>query len=310
MFRQHNLRTETLAAIADWEAKNKAFGSVNSDDTKVPSPTSMSFKTLNDSEKGIVRIETKATSTSSFKSRNAHMFTMIALEHALTWNAEPLQKFAALKDFSGENISFLTQLSTWRKNSEQRKQKEQHNPFKTSSEKDSESIGEDQLREAFNRAIRLYAAFISTDLAEFPINISSRTQRDLDAMFAKPANLLFGDTASGFSEASTVNSGSSVVTPFADMDIEAGTALPQGHMANSSTSIINHEHTIWYWGDIPAEFSVDIFNDAEKEIKYLVLTNTWPKFVNAGYAEQIQSQGQTLNKHLSQVFFGWKGAKS
>ena len=34
-----------------------------------------------------------------------------------------------------------------------------------------------------------------------------------------------------------------------------------------------------YWGDIPEGFDATIFDDAERSIKYLVLTNTWPKFV-------------------------------
>jgi hypothetical protein len=34
-----------------------------------------------------------------------------------------------------------------------------------------------------------------------------------------------------------------------------------------------------YWGDIPEGFNATIFDDAEGSIKYLVLTNTWPKFV-------------------------------
>ncbi|KAM6523105.1 hypothetical protein FSOLCH5_003724 [Fusarium solani] len=34
-----------------------------------------------------------------------------------------------------------------------------------------------------------------------------------------------------------------------------------------------------YWGDIPDGFDATIFDNAEASIKYLVFTNTWPKFV-------------------------------
>lgn len=34
-----------------------------------------------------------------------------------------------------------------------------------------------------------------------------------------------------------------------------------------------------YDGDIPSGFDRSVFDDAERSIKYLVLTNTWPKFV-------------------------------
>lgn len=30
---------------------------------------------------------------------------------------------------------------------------------------------------------------------------------------------------------------------------------------------------------IPVEFSVNIFDEVQEHIKYLILTNTWPKFV-------------------------------
>jgi hypothetical protein len=35
---------------------------------------------------------------------------------------------------------------------------------------------------------------------------------------------------------------------------------------------------------IPESFSAEMFEEAEQEIKYLVFTNTWPKFVGARYA--------------------------
>lgn len=35
---------------------------------------------------------------------------------------------------------------------------------------------------------------------------------------------------------------------------------------------------------VPADFGPNAFDLAEREIKYMVLTNTWPKFVGAGLA--------------------------
>ncbi len=39
---------------------------------------------------------------------------------------------------------------------------------------------------------------------------------------------------------------------------------------------------------IPDSFNPQIFDSAEEEIKYLVLTNTWPKFVHAGLRNASQ----------------------
>jgi hypothetical protein len=37
-----------------------------------------------------------------------------------------------------------------------------------------------------------------------------------------------------------------------------------------------------YWSGIPEIFSATVFDRAEESIKYLILTNTWPKFVRSG----------------------------
>jgi hypothetical protein len=39
--------------------------------------------------------------------------------------------------------------------------------------------------------------------------------------------------------------------------------------------------------EIPETFSEMVFDAAESEIKYLILTNTWPKLVNAGRANSL-----------------------
>lgn len=234
---------------------------------------------------------------------------MAAFENALRWNPKPLQSFAALKDFSGENISFLIHLSNWRKNWKTPESRDSSNPFETSDEKDFEQREDQHLREHFNHALCLYAAFISTNLAEFPVNLAFRTQKALDIVFAKPADLLFGDSSSAISGTST-NASSSVVTPFADSPVSGHHVFPEvGSGVNSSSSVYNDSDAVWYWGPIPTTFSRESFDEAEKEIKYLVLTNTWPKFVNAGYAEQIQDdQGRTLGRRLSKAIFGWENS--
>lgn len=202
---------------------------------------------------------------------------MTALEHALKWNASPLQKFAALKDFSGENIAFLTHLAHWRK----RWPKVGLN-----------TLTLDQLRAQYNLAIRLYAAFVSVEHAEFPVNISSRTLKHLDDMFAGPAELLFGDTRSQ----STFNS----ATPFDDVEDQKSPKVAVLDVPQTSNDSCCPDDS-WYWGDIPATFGPNVFDEAENEIKYLVLTNTWPKFVNAGYAGQIKcTDGKSVNIRLSQ----------
>lgn len=296
MFRHQALRTETLNAISSWEAKNKDFGSLDSDSTKVDSPTAPSFRTLIGSEKGVQHVK----SFESIKSpRKSHLYQMLALENALKWNPQPLQNFAAHKDFSGENISFLTHLSEWRKSWVQQNRNSSHKSLKAASE---ETLSPDnQLRERFNRALKLYVAFVSVEHAEFPVNVGSKTIKYLDSIFGSAADLLYGDSRS-------MRSSNNSVTPFADGPSTSKVELETGlqHRNSSSSASTFDPTSIWYWGDIPEDFSVEIFDEAEKEIKYLVLTNTWPKFVNAGYAEQVfDEEGRTLTRRMSQLFF-WK----
>ena len=293
VFKHHQLKTETLAVIADWENKNKAFGSVDSDSTEVHSPTVKSFKSATGSQKDFARPKSvKSTGGTSVSSRKSHMYTMIALEHALKWNATPLQKFAAYKDFSGENISFLTHLTTWKRSWSTIK-KSKHS-FQLPSERET---SDEELRGQYNRALRLFAAFCSAEHAEFPINLASRTQRYLDDMFADAADLLFGDTRShsSYNSATPFDLDRSQSTTRLDIDMEA---LPR----HSDDTTRNED--VWYWGDIPESFGPNVFDDSENEVKYLVLTNTWPKFVNAGYAEQLHDgEERSMSRRISHFFY-------
>ncbi|KAJ5806461.1 uncharacterized protein N7503_004063 [Penicillium pulvis] len=168
------------------------------------------------------------------------IYTMDALEHVLNHNPQQLQEFAALSDFSGENIAFLSQVASWKSCW-------------------PESLDENQLLDAFNQALRIYANFISTHDAEFPLNISSQTLKQMQSVFEQPARSILGEKS--------VNTTSPFETdPFA-------------HPPGSEGVRMSHDDR--YTGDIPIGFDMAIFNDLQEEIKYLVLTNTWPKFVES-----------------------------
>jgi hypothetical protein len=57
----------------------------------------------------------------------------------------------------------------------------------------------------------------------------------------------------------------------------------------------------------PPAFCIEVFDDAEKEIKYLVLTNTWPKFV---HAVRLENASQSEKKKRQQQRRGEKGGGS
>lgn len=186
--------------------------------------------------------------------------TGTALEHVLRRSPEPLQEFAALSDFSGENIAFLTKVAEW---------------------KSTWPVGLDYDKEqtlaAYNQALSIYTSFISPVDAEFPLNISSHALKQFQAVFERPARILYGE--------GSVNP----ATPF-DWDMTPPTS-------SSGDDGLN----VWYTGDIPETFDLSVFDEVRDHIKYLVLTNTWPKFVDEMRRRSGSSRSRSSHDMIVEV---------
>ncbi|KAI3056205.1 hypothetical protein CBS147353_11223 [Aspergillus niger] len=192
------------------------------------------------------------TPGSSYSPRDS-IFTKRALECVLARNPAPLQDFAAHRDFPGENIAFLTRVAEWKSSL----------PHAVWDSRISD-YGDltDLIREQFHRALCIYTTFISERHAQLPINISSQERNELKNVFEGPAGLLFGDGRP--------------VNPAVPFD-------SPGYGPTLSASPVS---------SIKAEsgslFADNVFDRAEKSIKNLVLTNTWPKLVrNCGIAAEV-----------------------
>ncbi|KAG6056027.1 hypothetical protein E4U17_002562 [Claviceps sp. LM77 group G4] len=170
--------------------------------------------------------------------------TMAALDYLLRNNPTPLQDFSAMHDFSGENIAFLTRAARFKASW----------PVMPSGT---------QVLDVYNEALGIYTDFISTKDAEFPLNLASRELKAQEDVFEYAVRSLMG--------ASDANP----ATPF---DVEAPRAKG-GFLGNSSTAS-EIFLLVQYRGPVPDAFSLDIFDQIESHVKYLVLTNTWPKFVS------------------------------
>ncbi|KAJ5717907.1 hypothetical protein N7488_003553 [Penicillium malachiteum] len=192
-------------------------------------------------------LDWKSTSTSTLAEKGQsvesihefmgdRLYTLEALEHVLSKNPGELQEFAALSDFSGENISFLSEVASFR--SRWPAILDEHNNL-----------------DAFNQALRIYADFVSPHDAEFPLNISSQSLKQLQAVFEKPARVLFGEKAD-----------TNHIAPF---------------ISETFTPASQEFAGVQYTGDVPSGFDITIFNNVEEHIKDLVLTNTWAKFVDS-----------------------------
>ncbi|RDA84355.1 hypothetical protein CP532_2591 [Ophiocordyceps camponoti-leonardi (nom. inval.)] len=297
--RNQTLQQETLETIAMWESHKKnphhtSARSIHTGSTVVESMMS-GWKSTNGS------VKTNDSGES--------ILTMSALEHVLERNPGPLQEFSALRDFSGENIAFLTSVAewksslppaVWKKNKAGRcggkrvgeKKKKNKGDEDMEEEEDQEEeydeiVRDDQtmelLHERFNRALRIYAAYVGVGDAEFPINISSQQLKKLEAVFEGPARTLLGDKPELDSSATPFDmTGHHHQKPppsTASSGTEKGQHAPNAPQLPALQSFIADRAQ--YWGPIPEGFDETVFDDAEKSIKYLVLTNTWPKFVKA-----------------------------
>ncbi|KAK4081185.1 uncharacterized protein Triagg1_2717 [Trichoderma aggressivum f. europaeum] len=257
---------ETLNTIEQWENNKTGLG------TAIRSFKSKS--TIIDSIKTGWRSTNSSIQTSSVES----ILTLSALEYVLQRNPEPLQQFSALRDFSGENIAFLTSVGEWKSS------------FPASVRSRSGIMSDDTkrelVRERFNRALRIYTEYISASDAAFPINISSVQLKKLESIFEGPARSMYG-------EKQAVNP----ATPFNYPEWNKADSVASCCEAPKSVSEKDSVSgdSVQYWGDIPEEFDHGVFDDAEKSIKYLVLTNTWPKFVRdrRDSMESFENAGST-----------------
>lgn len=297
----NSLRQETLEAIANWEIRQAESGS--GADGSLKSPSAFSNTTTLKSNGGST-LKSKA----SFESHKSDMLTMTALENALRSNAIPLLEFAALKDFSGENVSFLTHLSDWRRH--------------WFSPKSSTAA---HRRKQFIAATRIYAHFISLEFSEFPINISSKEMKRLHSVFASTANLLYRRTRGSIASSTSDNA-----TPFdaispddvpdstfdsksaCDSTTELHSSVNLDTLGRANLRAVSRMQELYLDEDlanieVPPAFTEMVFDPAEAEIKYLVLTNTWPKFVNVGRAnsrfsgkdEDVERGGGGIKGELS-----------
>lgn len=271
--RHQALRQETLDAIAQWELKTK--GGNESGSKSMASGSTIVESLL--SGFGLFKGSAK-----SIGSSHEGILTLGALETVLERNPAPLQEFSALNDFSGENIAFLKSVDDW-KNSLSGAN------WDNMASKDSNA--RELIRERFNRALHIYAEFVSTSHAEFPINISSQDLKKLEAIFDRPTRLLYGEAEREVNPISPFDSPRGF--PF---EPPSPTSPTSSEGSEKAINLIKNR--VQYWGEVPADFDSSVFNDAEASIKYLVLTNTWPKFIRSSRVSIDSSATIVVGKEI------------
>jgi len=225
------------------------------------------------------------------------MYTMNALEKALQTNPTPLLLFASFKDFSGENISFLTHVKKWRENWDPKSARAGFaRPVVNG------VLSEQELRrKQFSTAVGIFSSFVSLQHADFPVNLSSAHLKELETLFAGPATMvtsqLQDNTVAPFDdfwaapsprdvENSPIRDHMSVSSTAVDSLDGSYSPAKQAHGQITAVKIKEIADKIPDYVPIPETFGPHVFDNAEASIKYMVLTNTWAKFVNAGFASR------------------------
>lgn len=242
VYRSSRERRAISAAIADWERRTHGFDSIQSSLLQHPS------KSESDSERS--------------QSNKADLCNMQALERALESNPRDLLEFAATKQFTGENIVFLTRVRAW---------KERWNRVtsaKTLISFESKSKLYEAGKDLFDRNISLHTA-------QFPINLESKIYRSLEAIFG--SNLPC--------------EARSIITPFTEFLTAKRESKAAGFEdITLSAAVDNSKASADKVLALPYGFDGDVFDLAERSIKYMVLTNTWARYLDSACRNSTSQQ--------------------
>lgn len=270
-YRSRSQMRTTLSIIESWDDRRH----LNNSETSTDPRSSGSYQKSED------------TLPSASSRRVREIRCMASLEKALAVNPHPLLNFAATKDFTAENIVFLVKLRSWR------------NAWSSAPRYNGE-IADNARKRLFDMALHIYVTVVNDRTAEFPINIESNIKSELDAIF-KSALSEEHDLENSYSHADVFNLPNprasktyeriilsrEISSDSNDTDTLWDKAIAFPSRTNSDTTNVSFDshpcvHPLKQSFEISHPgFDDHVFDAAEKSIKYLVLMNTWQKFVDS-----------------------------
>lgn len=178
---------------------------------------------------------------------------MQALEFSIEHNIESLISWAASREFTAENTIFLREVRNFKK---------KWSILTT--------VTTAQRRQMFTEASLIFFTLVNPFTAEIPINIEYKVFRALQRIFADveydpylPRDSVTGPQSPSGRE--------NVICPWEDV-LDRPASFGSTNTASTTASTKSF---------VPSEFTDDIFDAAFESIKYLVFTNTWPRYVDA-----------------------------
>jgi hypothetical protein len=185
--------------------------------------------------------------------------SMQALEASIEHNIESLIEWTASREFTAENTIFLREVRNFRK--------------KWASLR---TVTTAQRRQMHTEASLIFFTLVNPFTAETPINIEYKIFKKLQEQFEGMEYDPYMPSRSASP------AGENVVCPWENtLDRPASMESNDSGASVSSTSSTKSL--------VPSQFTEDIFDPAFESIKYLVFTNTWPRYVDAEMANNIRS---------------------
>ena len=176
---------------------------------------------------------------------------MQALEFSIEHSIEPLIAWAASREFTAENTIFLREVRNFKKRWSNLK-----------------VVTSAQRRQMFNEASLIFFTLINPCTAETPINIEYKIFKTLQSTFASVEFDPY-KPQSETPEIKTPVARDNVVCPWEET-LSRSASIDSNTTSSSSSSVRSIA---------PSEFTDEVFDAAFESIKYLVFTNTWPRYV-------------------------------
>ncbi|KAF2803407.1 uncharacterized protein BDZ99DRAFT_468355 [Mytilinidion resinicola] len=283
----------TLAALKAWDEKrsrNSTSGSSNDNSSCTLTTTDDVWHKSHFHNKSSF----KSVSTATVAPRtpvSRELQTMAALTKALELNPAPLLHFAATADFTAENVVFLIQVRDFKL------------AWTKATSTPASATSTNSMPRLFAAALSIYRSSIDPATSEFPINISSAVAAALRAVFGEFVPYRDESIVDSFKDKDARAHDQSAFSAQSRMRAMGGRKGPPLFAASAATfemdvteSVGDEERGILGFEPAPCVrptwsletggavegFGVGVFDEAEASIRYLVLTNTWQKFVREG----------------------------
>jgi hypothetical protein len=188
--------------------------------------------------------------------------SMQALEFSIEHSIDSLIEWTASREFTAENTIFLREVRNFKK--------------KWSSLR---TVTTAQRRQMHNEASLIFFTLINPFTAEAPINIEYKIFKKLQRQFEGIEYDPYMPQSRSSSNLMSPTPRDNVVCPW-----ENTLDRPASFESSSSASSTASTRSI-----VPSEFTDGVFDSAFESIKYLVFTNTWPRYVEAELAGHVSS---------------------